>query len=161
MRKVGILKKISDVYKTLDEIVSVVEGRKIVFTNGCFDVIHEGHIRLFEFAKSLGDCLVVGINSDSSVRALKGDSRPINNQEQRASIVASIRFVDYCFIFDDYTPIPSIKKLRPSIHVKGGDYKLEELPETEVIRQYGGEIVIFPFYKDFSTTSILDKIKRL
>jgi glycerol-3-phosphate cytidylyltransferase len=161
MGKVGILKKISDVYKTLDEIVSVVEGRKIVFTNGCFDVIHEGHIRLFEFAKSLGDCLVVGINSDSSVRALKGDSRPINNQEQRASIVASIRFVDYCFIFDDYTPIPSIKKLRPSIHVKGGDYKLEELPETEVIRQYGGEILIFPFYKDFSTTSILDKIKRL
>jgi len=155
------LKKISDVYKTLDEIFSVVEGHKIVFTNGCFDVIHEGHIRLFEFAKSLGDCLVVGINSDSSVRALKGDSRPINNQEQRASIVASIRFVDYCFIFDDYTPIPSIKKLRPSIHVKGGDYKLEELPETEVIRQYGGEIVIFPFYKDFSTTSILDKIKRL
>lgn len=155
------MKKIADVYKTIDEIVSAVEGCKVVFTNGCFDVIHEGHIRLFEFAKSLGDYLIVGINSDSSVRALKGDSRPVNSQEQRASVVASIRFVDYCFIFDDYTPIPSIKKLKPSVHVKGGDYKLEELPEAEVIHQYGGEVVIFPFYKDFSTTNILDKIKRL
>jgi glycerol-3-phosphate cytidylyltransferase len=155
------LKKIPDIYKTLDEIIPTLQNCKIVFTNGCFDVIHEGHIRLFEFAKSLGDYLIVGINSDSSVRTLKGNLRPVNSQEQRAVIVAAIRFVDYCFIFDDVTPIPSIKKLKPAIHVKGGDYKLEKLPETEIIRQYGGEVVIFPFYKDFSTTAILDKIKRL
>ncbi|AEE14911.1 cytidyltransferase-related domain protein [Thermodesulfobium narugense DSM 14796] len=153
------MKKISDVFKTLDEIILLVEGRKVVFTNGCFDIVHEGHIRLFEFAKTLGDYLVVGINSDSSVKALKGNSRPINKQENRAVVVASIRFVDYCFIFNEQNPISSIERLRPLIHVKGGDYKLEDLPEAETVHRYGGKVVIFPFYKDFSTTNILNKIR--
>ncbi|AWB10609.1 MAG TPA: D-glycero-beta-D-manno-heptose 1-phosphate adenylyltransferase [Thermodesulfobium narugense] len=153
------MEKISDVFKTLDEIILLVEGRRVVFTNGCFDIIHEGHIRLFEFAKALGDCLVVGINSDSSVKALKGDLRPINKQENRAVVVASIRFVDYCFIFNEHNPISSIERLRPLIHVKGGDYKIEDLPEAETVYRYGGRVEIFPFYKDFSTTNILKRIK--
>jgi len=155
------LKKISDIFRTFDEILPLVEDKKVVFTNGCFDIIHEGHIRLFEFAKSLGDCLVVGINSDSSVRALKGNSRPINSESSRAYTVASIRFIDYCFIFNELNPISLIERLKPLIHVKGGDYKIEELPETEVVRHYGGKVVIFPFYRDFSTTNILKKIKSL
>jgi glycerol-3-phosphate cytidylyltransferase len=133
-------------------------GKKLVFTNGCFDIIHVGHINYLEQAKQLGDILVVGINSDRSVRVIKGDKRPIISEYERARIVSSLRFVDYVVIFDEETPVSIIKEIQPDIHVKGGDYHMEELPEYPIVRSYGGKVVILPYITGKSTTAIINKI---
>lgn len=134
------------------------QGKKIVFTNGCFDILHVGHISYLENAKKQGDILIVGVNSDASTRRLKGPTRPINNENDRACMLSALKSVDYTVIFDEDTPEDLIAYLKPSIHVKGGDYKKEDLPETKIVEAYGGKVVILNFVEGKSTTNIINKI---
>lgn len=136
-----------------------LQGRVVVFTNGCFDILHVGHLRYLKEAKKQGDVLIVGVNSDESVRALKGDSRPINNELDRAELLSGLKSVDFTLIFNELTPIETIKKIKPSIHVKGGDYKVNELPETSVVEANGGKVKILPYVEGKSTTNIVNKIQ--
>ena len=136
-------------------------GQKIVFTNGCFDLLHLGHVRYLEQAKALGDVLVVAVNSDDSVRALKGEGRPLIPESQRAQIIAALACVDFVTIFSDPDPIPTIQALRPDVHVKGGDYTEEQLPEAEVVKAYGGEVVIIPQIDAPSTSNLIERIGKL
>ncbi len=137
------------------------EGKKIVFTNGCFDVLHLGHVKFLEKAKSLGDLLIVGINNDSSVTHLKGEGRPLINEQDRAKIVAALHSVDYVLVFSEDTPKELISFLKPDIHVKGGDYQIEDLPERTEVEKCGGEIIILPYFEGKSTTNIIKKISNL
>ncbi len=132
-------------------------GQKIVFTNGCFDILHAGHVKLLEKAKKLGDFLVVGLNSDASVKRLKGPPRPVHDQNARAVVLAALEAVDAVVIFEEDTPVETIAALKPSIHVKGGDYRPGDLPEAETVRENGGEIVIIPLVAGYSTTAALQK----
>ncbi|MFA5928995.1 MAG: D-glycero-beta-D-manno-heptose 1-phosphate adenylyltransferase [Candidatus Margulisiibacteriota bacterium] len=136
------------------------DKKKIVFTNGCFDLIHAGHIRYLAEAKALGDMLIVAINSDSSVRKLKGLSRPIVEERDRAEVIAALEMVDQVTIFDDDTPVQLIANIKPDIHVKGGDYKAGDLPESGLVKENGGTVVILPFWKGRSTTDIIAKIMK-
>ena len=131
------------------------QNEKIVFTNGCFDIIHTGHIKYLEKAKSLGDILVVGINSDLSVKKLKGPQRPINNQNDRSEIIAALDCVDYVVIFNEQTPEKLLSEIRPSILVKGGDYKKEEVVGSEYVK----DVVIAEFIQGKSSSNIIEKIK--
>ncbi len=151
--------------KTLKEIVAIVKrarqrGLKVVTTNGCFDLLHVGHIRNLKKAKSLGDLLVVGVNSDASVRAYKNSSRPIVPAKERAEVLAALETVDYVFVFNERTPIGWIKKLKPNVHVKGRDRAPEEIVEKEVVEINGGRVVLVPYVKGKSTTEILKRILR-
>lgn len=134
------------------------QGKKVVFTNGCFDILHVGHVSYLENAKRQGDILIVGVNSDKSTRRLKGPTRPINNENDRACMLSALKSVDYTVIFDEDTPEDLIAYLRPSIHVKGGDYKKDDLPETKIVEAYGGKVVILNFVEGKSTTNIVNKI---
>ena len=134
------------------------EGKKIVFTNGVFDILHLGHLIYLEEAKELGDILVVGVNSDSSVKVNKGDRRPINSEKNRAFVLLGTKFVDYTVIFDEKTPEILLDLLKPNIHVRGGDYRKEELPETAIVERNGGKVKILSFIDNISTTSIINKI---
>ena len=133
-------------------------NKTVVFTNGCFDIVHAGHIQYLKDAKRLGDILVVGLNSDSSVQGLKGSTRPIQRFEHRQAILSSLSMVDAVIGFDDPTPIPLIEQIRPDIHVKGGDYEKDSLPETEIVESYGGQVEILPFLPGCSSSSIIQKI---
>lgn len=133
-------------------------GRTIVFTNGCFDILHVGHVRYLRQAASLGDLLVVGVNSDSSVRKLKGRSRPINPVEDRVQMLASFDFVDYVIVFDEDTPYEVIKAIQPDILVKGGDYSLDQIVGRDIVEARGGEVRLIPFIEGKSSTSIIEKI---
>ena len=134
-------------------------GKKVVFTNGCFDILHRGHIEYLSDASDLGDIFVIGLNSDLSVKKLKGESRPAVDEESRGLTLAAFEFVDYVVLFNDDTPVGLIENLQPDIWVKGGDYKnIEELPEYEMMMKIGGEVKILPFVEGFSTTDIYNKI---
>ena len=134
------------------------EGKKIVFTNGVFDILHLGHLIYLEEAKELGDILVVGVNSDSSVKVNKGDRRPINSEKNRAFVLLGIYFVDFTVIFEGKAPEILLDLLKPNIHVKGRDYRKEELPETAIVERNGGKVKILSFIDNISTTSIINKI---
>ena len=136
-------------------------GKKVVFTNGCFDIIHRGHVEYLKKAKSLGDILVVGLNSDFSVRKIKGEKRPINNQLDRAVILSSFFFVDYVTIFEEETPLNLIKKILPDILVKGGDWSIENIVGKDVVEKNGGKVVTIEYLKGYSTSNIIEKIKNL
>ncbi len=136
------------------------KGKRIVFTNGCFDLLHIGHIRYLEEAKSLGDILAVGVNSDRSVRNLKGSHRPILPEEERAEILSGLGCVDYITIFDERTPIELISLVRPHILVKGGDWTKETTVGREVVEQSGGNVVIIPFIEGSSTTNLIETILK-
>lgn len=136
-----------------------LQGKKVVFTNGCFDILHVGHLRYLNEAKKQGDILIVGVNSDSSVRQLKGMGRPINNEIDRAEMLSGLKAVDFTVIFDELTPIETLEKLKPSIHVKGGDYDKDKLPETATVEKNGGEVRILSFVEGKSTTNIVNKIQ--
>ncbi|WP_022819346.1 D-glycero-beta-D-manno-heptose 1-phosphate adenylyltransferase [Fusobacterium russii] len=136
------------------------QGKKVVFTNGCFDILHVGHVSYLENAKRQGDILIVGVNSDESTRRLKGPTRPINNEKDRACMLSALKSVDYTVIFEEDTPEDLIAYLKPSIHVKGGDYKKEDLPETKIVEAYGGKVVILNFVEGKSTTNIINKINN-
>ena len=144
--------------KQLVEILKS-QNKKVVFTNGCFDILHVGHLRYLNEAKKQGDVLIIGVNSDASVKRLKGESRPINNQFDRAEMLSGLKAVDYTVIFEEDTPEELIATLKPSIHVKGGDYKKEDLPETRIVESYGGEVRILSFVEGKSTTNIVKKIQ--
>ncbi len=135
-------------------------GRKIVFTNGCFDILHVGHIRYLQQAKDLGDILVVALNTDASVRELKGPNRPLNPELERAEMMAALGCVDYVTFFPEATPENTISLFRPHYHVKGGDYAPEDMPETQLVRSYGGEVVIVGHTPDRSTTGIINRAKE-
>ncbi|MFK4785755.1 D-glycero-beta-D-manno-heptose 1-phosphate adenylyltransferase [Fusobacterium sp. MFO224] len=137
-----------------------LQNKKVVFTNGCFDILHIGHLRYLLEAKKQGDVLIVGINSDSSVKRLKGEDRPINGEDDRAEMLCGLKPVDYTVIFEEDTPEELIKELKPSIHVKGGDYTKDDLPETKIVESYGGEVRILSFVEGKSTTNIVEKIKK-
>ena len=136
-----------------------LQGKKVVFTNGCFDILHVGHLRYLNEAKKQGDILIVGVNSDSSVRQLKGEGRPINNEIDRAEMLSGLKAVDFTVIFEELTPIETLEKLKPSIHVKGGDYNKNKLPETATVEKNGGEVRILSFVEGESTTNIVKKIQ--
>lgn len=145
---------------TLKKLCSLVnkynkQNKKIVFTNGCFDIIHAGHIKLLKEAKKQGDVLIVGINSDSSIRRIKGKERPIINQKQRAAILSAIKYVDHVVIYNELTPYKLIKKLKPHILVKGSDYKLNEVVGRSLVKK----VILVPILKGASTTNIINKIK--
>ena len=135
-----------------------MRGQTIVFTNGVFDILHAGHVQFLRQAKALGDLLVVAINSDASARRLKGKNRPINSERDRAALVAALDPVDYVLLFNEDTPTEMIRLLRPAIHVKGGDYADEALPEAEAVREVGGRVVILPLAGSISTSSLIDRI---
>lgn len=135
------------------------EGKKVVFTNGCFDILHIGHLRYLNEAKELGDILIVGVNSDKSVKRLKGETRPINSEADRAEMLTGLKAVDYTVIFEEDTPVELISTLEPSIHVKGGDYKVEDLPESKVVFSYGGEVKILSLIDGKSTSNVVKKIQ--
>ncbi len=136
------------------------QGKKVVFTNGCFDILHVGHMTYLEEAKEFGDYLFVGVNSDDSVKRLKGPTRPINNEQDRAELLAGLKAVDYTVIFTEDTPVEIIGELKPSIHVKGGDYKKEDLPETKVVESYGGKVEIVSLVEGKSTSNVVKKIQN-
>ncbi len=136
-------------------------GKRVVFTNGCFDIIHAGHVDYLEKAKRLGDILIVGMNSDDSVRRIKGEKRPIIPQEMRARVLSSLKPVDYVVVFDEDTPIKLIEAIRPDILVKGGDWELEKIVGRDFVESYGGRVVTVPFEFDISTSKIVERIISL
>lgn len=137
------------------------QGKRIVFTNGCFDILHRGHITYLNKAKSLGDVLVVGINSDASVRRIKGEGRPINNLEDRMQVLSAMSCVDHLAAFDEDTPEELIRALEPHVFVKGGDYTMATLPEAGLVRELGGEVEILPYIEERSTTALIEKIRGM
>ncbi len=148
--------------KDLCQIVQALKGKgkRIVFTNGCFDLLHVGHIRYLEKAKSLGDILVVGVNSDRSVREIKGPLRPILSEEERAEVISGLGCVDYVTLFDEPTPLQLITSLQPHVLVKGGDWAKETVVGKEVIEASGGEVVIVPYIEGPSSSNIIETIIR-
>lgn len=147
----------------LDELKGIIrrkqeEGLKIVFTNGCFDLLHVGHARYLKEAKDKGDILVVGVNSDISVKKLKGNQRPIISQEERAELLSYLEMVDYIVIFDESTAEKLVSVLQPDIYVKGGDYKLEEIPEARLVKENGGKVELVSLVEGISTTEIISRI---
>jgi len=151
--------------KTVEELMQIVPqwkgiGKTIAFTNGCFDILHPGHIASLCEAAQTADVLIVGLNSDASVKQLKGESRPINSQESRALILAALSMVDIVTIFDEKTPLELIKSILPDVLVKGGDYKVEDIAGAKEVIEAGGKVVINPIVEGFSTTSLINKLQH-
>lgn len=136
------------------------EKKKIVFTNGCFDLLHVGHIRYLAQAKKLGDFLIIGLNSDSSVKELKGKDRPINSFDDRATLLSAIESVDLVIMFEEQTPENLIKDIVPDILVKGGDYNIEDIVGYQTVMQNGGQVKTLSFYDGYSSTNYINKIKK-
>jgi D-beta-D-heptose 7-phosphate kinase/D-beta-D-heptose 1-phosphate adenosyltransferase len=152
--------------KTLQELgplcaILRASGQRVVFTNGCFDIIHPGHTRYLAIAKSFGDILIVALNSDSSVRTIKGMRRPINAEAERAEVLSALEAVDYVTIFDDPDPYRVIKELQPDVLVKGGDWPIERIIGRDVVEARGGRVVNVPFVVGQSTTGVVEKILKL
>ncbi len=137
------------------------KGRKIVFTNGCFDILHVGHVRYLHAARQIGDVLVLALNSDSSVRSIKGPKRPLISEQERAVVVAALESVDYVTIFSETTPLALIEYLRPDVLVKGGDWGEDQVVGREEVAKWGGTVVIIPAIKGASTTNIVEKINSV
>ena len=142
------------------EIINIIkaERKKIVFTNGCFDLLHVGHIRYLAQAKKLGDFLIIGLNSDSSVKELKGEDRPINSFEDRANLLSAIESVDLVIMFEEQTPKNLIKDIVPDILVKGGDYNIEDIVGYQTVMQNGGQVKTLSFYDGYSSSNYINKI---
>jgi len=137
------------------------EGKKVVFTNGCFDILHAGHTRYLREARKLGDALILALNSDSSVRSIKGPMRPIVPEAERAEVVAALDSVDYVTVFDEITPLELIEFLRPDVIVKGGDWAEKDIVGAETVRKWGGRVAIMPEIEGASTTNIIDKVLQV
>ncbi len=150
------IKSIKEIENAVSELKK--KGKKIVTTNGCFDILHIGHSRYLKEAKKLGDVLIVGVNTDSSVKSFKGDKRPINNENARAELVASLDCVDYVFLFSYPDPRKILEKIKPDIHAKGADRKIWQIIEKSVVEKNGGKIVLIPVAEGYSTTSLINKI---
>ena len=135
--------------------------KKVAFTNGCFDILHVGHTRYLREAKSYGDLLIVGVNSDESVRALKGDSRPVNVVSDRVEVLSELESVDYVVVFDELTAEKIVSEVLPDFYIKGGDYTIEDLPEAVIVAKNGGKTIIVPEIKGKSSSNIIQKINEL
>jgi D-glycero-beta-D-manno-heptose 1-phosphate adenylyltransferase len=135
-------------------------GDKIVFTNGCFDILHQGHIHLLTSCNELGNRVIVGLNSDASVKRLKGKSRPVNNQRSRATLLAATQFTDAVIFFDEDTPEKLIKAIKPDVLVKGGDWKKEQIAGAGFVESYGGEVKTFAYLNGFSSSNIIEKLSK-
>ena len=140
---------------TLSAQLSHWQGLKIVFTNGCFDLLHRGHVEYLSKAADMGDVLVVGLNTDASVKRLKGEGRPVNNEEARALVLSSLSFVDAVVLFDEDTPYELIKAVHPDVLVKGADYKVEDIVGYDIVTSYGGTVTTVPLVEGYSTTQLL------
>lgn len=136
-------------------------GKTIVFTNGCFDILHAGHVRYLAGARALGDCLIVGLNSDQSVRSLKGPTRPVNTQDDRAEVLAALAAVDYVVIFEETTAESLVADIKPDIYAKGGDYTIEKLPESKIVATHGGRTVLVPEVPGRSSSNIIKKLSQI
>lgn len=147
----------------LERIVTDLKknGKRIVFTNGCFDILHKGHVTLLNKARMLGDVLIVGVNNDASIRKLKGPERPINNLEDRLTVLAGLKSIDYLIDFEEDSPIDLIKAVHPHVFVKGGDYTETSIPEAPLVKKLGGEVKIVPYVEDHSTTQIINRIRDI
>ena len=132
--------------------------RKVVFTNGCFDVLHRGHVTYLAQARDLGDCLVVGLNSDTSVKRLKGESRPVNNEKDRAFVLAALSSISYIILFEEDTPKELIERVRPDILVKGGDYQIENIVGADFVQKNGGQVLTIPFVDGYSSTKTIQAL---
>ena len=153
--------RILDRQQLIQEVVRLrLKSKTIAFTNGVFDILHEGHIAVLSKAASFADILIVGINSDASVKKIKGEDRPVNNENSRALILASLIMVDDIVIFEEETPIEIIKLIQPDVLVKGGDYTLDTIVGAKEVIAYGGTVEIVPLLKGFSTTNIIEKISN-
>ncbi len=151
------------IYHDISTLINQVDnwkdlGKKIVFTNGCFDILHAGHVLFLEEAKRLGEILIVGVNSNNSVAGLKGPSRPIQDENDRMIILAGLQSVDVVIMFGEETPLALIEKIIPNFLVKGGDYELEQIVGRSIVLQNGGQVLTIPFVKNRSTSMILEKI---
>jgi len=159
------LNKINSKIFLLDDLKNQVNAWKqaeeyVVFTNGCFDIIHRGHIEVLAQTADLGDRLIIGLNSDTSIQKLKGKNRPIIEEQSRAILLASLEFVDAVVIFSEDTPLKLISALLPDVLAKGGDYEIETIVGHEIVQQNGGKVKLVPFVDGFSSTTIIDKIKK-
>lgn len=153
--------KLMSIRTFLKRKTDFMPGHTIVFTNGCFDILHPGHVDLLTRARALGDSLVLGLNSDESVKMLgKGDDRPLNSQEERAFVLAGLSCVDQIVIFHESTPLELIKAVRPQVLVKGGDWTPDKIVGREVVEKAGGEVISLPLLKGYSTTGFLEKIRQ-
>jgi rfaE bifunctional protein nucleotidyltransferase chain/domain len=137
------------------------DGRKIAFTNGCFDILHVGHVRYLKEARKTADVLILGLNSDSSVKSIKGDQRPLVPEQERAEVLAALEFVDFVTIFPELTPLELINYLKPDVLIKGGDWLEERVVGRNEIKKWGGQLVIIPEVEGKSTTNIVEKIKKV
>lgn len=154
MKELLSLKEFLEIRKKIKQ-----EGKKLVFTNGCFDIIHRGHVSYLNRAKALGDYLVVALNSDDSVRRLKGEGRPINKLEDRAFVVANLKAVDFVVSFDEDTPFEIISAIIPDVLVKGGDWQVDQIIGRDVVEANGGKVYSLPYVENYSTTMIINKMK--
>jgi rfaE bifunctional protein nucleotidyltransferase chain/domain len=159
------LNKLNNKIYSLEELENKVNawkqvGEEVVFTNGCFDIIHQGHIEVLARTADLGTKLIIGLNSDSSIQKLKGENRPIIQQQSRAILLASFSFVDAVVLFSEDTPINLISTLLPDILAKGGDYKIETIVGHKVVQKNGGKVILVPFVDGFSSTTIIEKIRK-
>jgi D-beta-D-heptose 7-phosphate kinase/D-beta-D-heptose 1-phosphate adenosyltransferase len=155
---------VSPKVKSLDELKVVVTdaqraGKTVVFTNGCFDLLHRGHLHVLREAKACGDVLIVGLNSDRSVKALKGASRPVFPERDRAELIGALEMVDYVVLFDEPDPYKLIETLRPDVLAKGGDWRPENIIGSDVVERGGGRVAVIPYLKGFSTTAIIERIR--
>jgi rfaE bifunctional protein nucleotidyltransferase chain/domain len=151
--------KLSDLVKVIKSLREA--GKQIVFTNGCFDILHVGHVRYLAAARSKGDALVLGLNSDASVKSIKPENRPIVSQDQRAEVLAGLACVDYITIFDEPDPLALIKTIRPDVLIKGADWKEAEIIGSDVVKSYGGKVVRIEFVPGISTSRIIQRILEL
>ena len=159
----GLLHKIENKIITAEawnNIRRVGNFSKVVFTNGCFDILHRGHASYLASARDLGDCLVVGLNTDNSVRRLKGNSRPINSENDRAYLLASLESVDYVILFEEDTPLELIKCVLPDVLVKGGDYTPDKIVGADIVSANGGEVLALPFVDGYSSSNIIGKFSH-
>ena len=159
------LKRINNKIFSIERISRQIDirknyGEEIVFTNGCFDIIHRGHVEVLARAADLGDKLIVGLNSDVSIQKLKGKDRPIIQENSRAILLAALDFIDAIVLFSEETPLDLITTLKPDILAKGGDYKIDTIVGHEIVKENGGEVILIPFVDGFSSTNIINKIKK-
>lgn len=155
----------SDKLRSLEEIISITaqarqKGKAVVFTNGCFDLLHRGHVHLLRQAKAAGDLLIVALNSDRSVKTLKGPARPILPEADRAELIGAMEMVDYIVIFDEPDPYKLIAAIQPTVLVKGGDWSETEIIGADLVRQWGGRVDVIPYLKGFSTSEMIERIRN-
>ena len=156
---------VSGKLKSLEEIKAIVigarnNGKRVAFTNGCFDLLHRGHVQVLRAARACADLLIVGINSDQSVRQIKGPARPVLPESERCELVGAMEMVDFVILFDDRDPYSLISAIRPDVLVKGGDWNTDKIIGADLVKEAGGEVMVVPYIKGFSTTEIIERIKN-